>query len=284
VPNAAVQLVATRDAVDALLELSEYIDLVIPRGSNDLVRHCQRKAHMPVLGHADGLCSIYIHSDADAQMAAAVVVDSKTDYPAACNAVETLLVHESVLHTVLPAVATALFAKGVTLKCDAPAKAALTATLPGSAHLLLQDSVESDYDTEFLDIVLAVRTVPSSPATPPDQTSPSTSLSFAIAHINTHGSHHTECILTASKAVSEEFFAGVDAACKFWNCSTRFCDGMRFGFGTEVGISTNKVHARGPVGLEGLTIHEYRLSGQGQVAASYSGAGARAYTHRKLDL
>jgi glutamate-5-semialdehyde dehydrogenase len=242
---------------------------------------------MPVLGHADGLCSIYIHSDADAQMAAAVIVDSKTDYPAACNAVETLLVHESVLHTVLPIVAAALFAKGVTLKCDAPAKAALTATLPGSAQLLLQDSVESDYDTEFLDIVLAVRTVPSAPPTAPDQTSSSpspSSLSYAISHINTHGSHHTECILTSSKEVSEEFFAGVDAACKFWNASTRFCDGMRFGFGTEVGISTNKVHARGPVGLEGLTIHEYRLAGQGQVAASYSGAGARRYTHRKLDV
>jgi glutamate-5-semialdehyde dehydrogenase len=271
VPNDAIQLVATRDAVDSLLELSEYIDLVIPRGSNDLVRHCQRKAHMPVLGHADGLCSIYVHSDADAKMAVDVIVDSKTDYPAACNAVETLLVHEDILSTIWPSVAKALLEKGVTLKCDAPSKTALT-DLPSST--LIQDSTASDYTTEFLDLILAIRTIPSSPS----------ALDEAITHINTHGSHHTECILTSSPDVAEKFQNAVDAACKFWNCSTRFCDGMRFGFGTEVGISTNKVHARGPVGLEGLTIHEYRLSGKGQMAASYAAGGGRRFTHRRLEI
>lgn len=268
VPNDSIQLVTTRDAVDPLLELSEYIDLVIPRGSNDLVRHCQRKAHMPVLGHADGLCSLYLHHDADPKMAADVIVDSKTDYPAACNALETLLVQEDALTTILPSVASALISKGVTLKCDAKSKQALS-SIPERDQI--QDSVEKDYDTEFLDLILAVRTV-SSP-------------SEAIEHINTHGSHHTDAVVTASKDVADTVLNGVDAACKFWNASTRFCDGMRFGFGTEVGISTNKVHARGPVGLEGLTIHEYRISGNGQVAASYgSGAGKKQYKHVRLPI
>ncbi|KAK4498570.1 hypothetical protein PRZ48_011228 [Zasmidium cellare] len=268
VPNDSIQLVTTRDAVDPLLELSEYIDLVIPRGSNDLVRHCQRKAHMPVLGHADGLCSLYLHHDADPKMAADVIVDSKTDYPAACNALETLLVHEDALTTIFPQVASALIAKGVALKCDPKSKQALSSI---SEQDKIESSTDKDYDTEFLDLILAIRTV-SSPTE-------------AITHINTHGSHHTDAILTSSKSVADTFLNSVDAACKFWNASTRFCDGMRFGFGTEVGISTNKVHARGPVGLEGLTIHEYRISGNGQVAAAYgSGAGKRQYKHVRLPI
>lgn len=275
VPNDSIQLVATRDAVDSLLELSEYIDLVIPRGSNELVRHCQRKAHMPVLGHADGLCSLYLHSDADATMAANVVVDSKTDYPAACNALETLLVHKEALPTVLPAVATALIAKGVTLRCDPQSKAALLAVLDAAQASKIHDATEADYHTEFLDLILAIKTIPAS-------SSPTDAVDAAIAHINSHGSHHTDAIITASQDIADRFCNGVDAACKFWNASTRFCDGMRFGFGTEVGISTNKVHARGPVGLQGLTIHEYRILGQGQCAAWYSGAGGRKYTHVSL--
>lgn len=274
VPNDSIQLVTTRDAVDPLLELSQYIDLVIPRGSNDLVRHCQRKAHMPVLGHADGLCSLYVHSDADVKMAVDVVVDSKTDYPAACNAVETLLVHEDVLTTVLPAVAAALQTKGVTLRCDTQSKAALTSTLAEEEAAKLQEATEDDFNTEFLDLIIAIRTIPSSPNAVDD----------AIDHINSHGSHHTDAIITAEKSVADRFCNSVDAACKFWNCSTRFCDGMRFGFGTEVGISTNKVHARGPVGLEGLMIHEYRVVGQGHCAASYGGAEGKQYKHRKLPL
>jgi glutamate-5-semialdehyde dehydrogenase len=208
-------------------------------------------------------------------MAVDVVVDSKTDYPAACNAVETLLVHEDALSTVLPGLATALQAKGVTLRCDQQSKTALTSTLDKAAADLLQDSTEKDYNTEFLDLILAVRTIPAS------QENPVASVDAAIDHINTHGSHHTDAVLTSSKEVADRFCNSVDAACKFWNCSTRFCDGMRFGFGTEVGISTNKVHARGPVGLEGLTIHEYRLVGSGHTAGSY-GAGGKQYTHKKL--
>lgn len=273
VPNDAIQLVTTRDAVDPLLALSQYIDLVIPRGSNALVSHCQKNAHMPVLGHADGLCSFYIHSDADTKMAVDVIVDSKTDYPAACNAIETLLVNEDVLTTVLPAVATALQAKGVSLRCDAKSKAALSSVLDKDAAAQLQDATDEDFNTEFLDLILAVRTVPSGPE----------AVDAAIDHINTHGSHHTDAIVTASKSVADRFCNSVDAACKFWNCSTRFCDGMRFGFGTEVGISTNKVHARGPVGLEGLMIHEYRVVGQGHCASMY-GSGGKSYKHRQLPL
>ncbi|KAK4574151.1 glutamate-5-semialdehyde dehydrogenase [Recurvomyces mirabilis] len=275
VPNDSIQLVTTRDAVDPLLELSQYIDLVIPRGSNELVSYCQRKAHMPVLGHADGLCTIYIHSDADKEMCVNVVVDSKTDYPAACNAVETLLVHEDALETILPAVASALITKGVELRCDEPSKSALSKHLPQDQTSLLRASTGTDYDTEFLDLTLAIRTIPS--------TSHPSPVDAAITHINTHGSHHTDCILTSSKQISDHFSNGIDSACKFWNCSTRFCDGMRFGFGTEVGISTNKVHARGPVGLEGLMIHEYRLAGQGQGAAMY-GTGGRGFRHKKLPV
>lgn len=277
VPNDSIQLVTTRDAVDPLLELSQYVDLVIPRGSNDLVRYCQRKAHMPVLGHADGLCSLYVHHDAETTMAVNVIVDSKCDYPAVCNALETLLVHEDVLETILPDVAAALMAQGVTLRCDEPSRTALSKHLASDAALLLQPAADADYSTEFLDLILAVKTVVS---TPHDEL---VAVDAAIDHINTHGSHHTDAILTSSKAVADRFCNGVDSACKFWNCSTRFCDGMRVGFGTEVGISTNKVHARGPVGLEGLMIYEYRLSGNGQGAAMY-GSGGRQFKHKKLPV
>lgn len=277
VPNDSIQLVLTRDAIDPLLELSQFIDLVIPRGSNDLVRYCQRKAHMPVMGHADGLCSLYVHSDADKQMAVDVIVDSKCDYPAACNALETLLVNEDTLTTIWPSIASALMAKGVALRCDAQSKAAIESQVSRDQASLLQDATDADFSTEFLDLTLAIRTIAPTPQDPLQ------AVDAAIDHINSHGSHHTDAIITASKEVADRFCNAVDSACKFWNCSTRFCDGMRFGFGTEVGISTNKIHARGPVGLEGLTIHEYRLSGNGQGAAMY-GAGGRQYKHRKLGL
>lgn len=276
VPNHSIQLVTTRDAIDPLLELSQYIDLVIPRGSSDLVRHCQRKAHMPVLGHADGLCSLYIHSDADKEMAVNVAVDSKTDYPAACNAIETLLINEEVLESIFPAVAAALIDKGVVLRCDPASKAASSKHLSEEQAVHVQDATDADWSVEHLDLILSVRTITASP----DSTS---AVDAAIEHINTHGSHHTDAILTADKATADRFCNAVDSGCKFWNCSTRFCDGMRFGFGTEVGISTNKVHARGPVGLEGLMIHEYRLAGQGQGAAMYGGGG-RQYKHKRLPI
>ncbi|EHY58511.1 glutamate-5-semialdehyde dehydrogenase [Exophiala dermatitidis] len=300
VPNAAIQLVKTRDVIDELLGLDRYIDLVIPRGGNELVRYVKEHTKIPVLGHADGLCSIYLHSDAEKvkDLAVKVVVDAKCDYPAACNAVETLLVHENVLRTVLPDVAEALLAKGVSLRCDEKSKAALEDVLSARSSVgkvLLQEATEEDYNTEFLDLVLAVKTVPATTVVKATTTTnghdgeaatddEDQSLDLAIAHINTHGSKHTDCIVTASEAAAEKFMSAVDSAGVYWNASTRFADGMRYGFGTEVGISTNKIHSRGPVGLEGLTIYKYKLRGHGQVAGDYGeGKGKRRFKHERID-
>ncbi|KAK5265538.1 glutamate-5-semialdehyde dehydrogenase [Exophiala xenobiotica] len=266
VPNAAIQLVKTRDVIDQLLGLDRYIDLVIPRGGNELVR------------------------DADREIAVRVVVDSKCDYPAACNAAETLLVHESVLTTVLPAVAEALFRKGVSLRCDDKSRNALRKVLTPTNAALVQEASEEDYNTEFLDLIMAVKTVPASTAitnaqTADEERSDDASLDLAIAHINTHGSKHTDCIVTSSEKAAEKFMSSVDAAGVYWNASTRFADGMRYGFGTEVGISTNKIHSRGPVGLEGLTIYKYKLRGHGQTAGEFGeGSGKRKYKHERLDI
>lgn len=267
VPNNAVQLVTTRDVIPELLALDNHIDLVIPRGSNELVRYIKHNTRIPVLGHADGLCAIYLEQSADPSMAAEVVVESKTGYPAACNSLETLLVQDTALLTLLPTVAAALAAKGVELRCDARSKAALS-DVP---NLTVADATDADFATEFLSLTLAVKTVPS--------------LSEAVTHINTHGSHHTDCILTSSSEQAEQFMAAVDSAGVYWNASTRFADGMRYGFGTEVGISTNKIHSRGPVGLEGLMIYKYKLRGKGQVTTMYGeGPGKKAYLHQSLPL
>lgn len=267
VPNDAIQLVTTRDVIPQLLALDSQIDLVIPRGSNDLVRYIKNNTRIPVLGHADGLCAAYLEPSADLAMATEVIVDSKTNYPAACNALETLLVHEEALASHMPTVAAALAAKGVDLRCDGPSKAALA----GVPDLTIADATEQDYSTEFLTLTLAVKTV--------------SSLADAVAHINTHGSHHTDCILTGSAENAERFMAAVDSAGVYWNASTRFADGTRYGFGTEVGISTNKIHSRGPVGLEGLMIYKYKIRGHGQVAGSYgSGEGKKQFLHQRLPL
>lgn len=278
VPNTAIQLLTTRDVVASLLDLDKYIDLVIPRGSNELVSYIKNNTRIPVLGHADGLCSIYIHHDADKDMAVKILLDAKLGYPAACNAVETLLVDEAALSTILPAVASALLEKGVSLRCDAPSKAALTTSLPKNEAIIIQESTEEDYNTEFLAPILAIRTIPE----PPDCWG-STSCSLAIEHINAHSSKHTDAILTRSGAIAHQFQSGVDSACVFWNTSTRMADGMRFGFGTEVGISTNKIHARGPVGLEGLMIYKYRINGNGQVAGDF-GEGGKKFVHEQLPI
>ena len=278
VPNNSIQLLTTRDVVASLLELDNYIDLVIPRGSNELVRYIKNSTRIPVLGHADGLCSIYVHDDAEIDMAVRVIKDAKLDYPAACNAVETLLVDEAVLTTILPSVASALLENGVSLRCDAMSKDALTSSLSKPQAAILQDATEEDYSTEFLDLTLAIKTIPRL-----GNSSPSSRCNLAIAHINTHSSKHTDAILTSSQEVAEQFQSGVDSACVFWNTSTRMSDGMRFGFGTEVGISTNKIHARGPVGLEGLMIYKYRINGTGQVAGDYR-AGGKSWKHERLPL
>ncbi|KAL8727282.1 MAG: hypothetical protein Q9166_006163 [cf. Caloplaca sp. 2 TL-2023] len=277
VPNASIQLVNTRDVIASLLECHDHIDLVIPRGSNELVQYVKASTRIPVLGHADGLCNIYIHPDAELESSVRILLDSKLGYPAACNSVETLLIHQDALTSLLPAIASILLEQGCSLRCDGASKKSLRSSLPTDKAALLQDAVDEDYDTEFLSPILAIKTV-----TAPAGASSDVALSLAIAHINAHSSHHTDAILTSSSSVAKQFQASVDSACVFWNTSTRMADGMRFGFGTEVGISTNKIHARGPVGLEGLCIYKYAISGNGQVAANYGGASGRKWKHEKL--
>ncbi|KAI9740936.1 MAG: hypothetical protein M1818_004542 [Claussenomyces sp. TS43310] len=271
VPNSAIQLVTTRDVIPQLLSLDRHIDLVIPRGSNELVRYIKSSTKIPVMGHADGLCAIYLERSADPKLAVDVLVDAKTSYPAACNSVETLLVQDAALESLLPPVAQALLSKGVSLRCDPPSKAALERTLPQHLAVLLQIAEPADYDTEHLALILAIKTV--------------ASVDEAMQHINAHGSHHTDAILTSSSVLAEQFMSGIDSAGVFWNTSTRMADGMRFGFGTEVGISTNKIHARGPVGLEGLMIYKYKIRGMGQVTASYGeGPGQRRFRHERMPV
>jgi len=260
VPVDAVQLVSTREEVREMLDLDRWIDLIIPRGSNELVRSIQEATRIPVLGHADGICTIYLDRDADIAKAERIVVDSKTHYPAACNAVETLLVHRDRLADLLPAVGRALTGAGVEVRADSEAQGSLPGAKPAAGD---------DWDTEFLDNTLAVKTVGS--------------LEEAVDHINEHGSHHTDAIVTEDAAAAERFMARVDSAGVYHNASTRFADGFRYGLGAEVGISTNKTHARGPVGLEGLVIYKYRLFGSGQVAADYD-PGKRPFLHDPIDV
>ncbi|TPX36910.1 glutamate-5-semialdehyde dehydrogenase [Synchytrium microbalum] len=269
VPASGIQLVSTREAVSDLLLLDKYIDMAIPRGGYDLVKYVKKHATMPVLGHADGLCSIYLDETADVSKAIPVIVDSKTSYPAACNSTETLLVHANCLATVFPKVADALLAAGVSLRCDPASYTSISSRKPPStSSATITTSTPEDYNTEFLDLVLAVKTV--------------SSLSEAIIHINTNGSHHTDAIITESKPHAEQFMAQVDAAGVYWNASTRFADGFRYGFGAEIGVSTNKTHARGPVGLEGLVIYKYRIYGSGNATADYS--KKRKYLHEPIDI
>ena len=254
-------LLTTREDVGEMLRLDEEIDLIIPRGSNAFVRYIMDNTRIPVLGHSDGVCHLYLHEDADPDMAARVVVDAKTQYPAACNAVETLLVHEKA-GAALAAAAKALHAAGVRIRADAPAQAVLA-----GAGVPCEAATGADWRTEYLDLTISVRTV--------------ASLAEAIAHINRFGSHHTDGILTQDDAAAQRFFALVDSAGVYQNCSTRFADGYRYGFGAEVGIATGKLHARGPMGLEGLCSYKYILRGHGDVVADFAG-GKRSFTHKKL--
>lgn len=230
IPPGAVQLVESREEVNSLLDQDQYIDLVIPRGGNELVKYIKEHTRIPVMGHADGLCAIYVAEDADEEKSVKVVLDAKTDYPAACNAVETLLIHSATLTTVWPKVAQALINAGVSLRSDERSLAALEST-PTTAGIIIKDgtsiapAVEEDYSKEFLELTLAVKTVDSA-----DE---------AINHINHHGSGHTDGILTESKAVAEDFLTRVDSAGVFWNASTRFADGFRYGFGTEVCVPSS---------------------------------------------
>jgi glutamate-5-semialdehyde dehydrogenase len=260
VPPDAVQLIATRQEVQAMLDLDHLIDLIIPRGSNELVRAIQSGTRIPVLGHADGICSVYVDREAELAKAVSVVLDAKTQYPAVCNAAETLLVHRDALSTVLPELGRRLTEAGVELRADAESLPHLSAAAPAT---------EEDFRTEFLDLVLAVKTVGS--------------VEEAVDHVNSHGSHHTDAIVTESEEAASYFLARTDSAGVFHNASTRFADGFRYGLGAEVGVSTNKTHARGPVGLEGLVIYKYKLLGNGQGVVDY-GPGKKPFLHEAIEI
>ena len=253
---AAVQLLTTREETIALLQLDEYIDLIIPRGSNSFVRFVQENTRIPVLGHADGICHLYIDQAADIQKAVDITVDAKTQYPAVCNAIETLLIDSSIAPTFLPLATAALQKRHVELRGDEQTRAIVD----------MAAATEADWSTEYSDLILSIKVVDS--------------LEDAINHINTYGSRHTDAIVTEDKVVADTFLAQVDSANVFHNCSTRFADGFRYGFGAEVGISTQKMPPRGPVGLEGLVTYKYKVTGNGHIAANYVGENAKPFTHR----
>ena len=258
VPEGWIQLLETREDVAAMLALDDYIDLIIPRGSNEFVRYIMNNTNIPVLGHADGICHVFVDSDADIDMAVKIAVDSKCQYVAVCNAAETLLVHKKIANKFLPQVQEALERNGCKLRgCEKTAEI-----------IDVEPASEKDWSTEYLDYILSIKVVDS--------------LDEAIEHINKYGSKHTDAIVTSKKDKAEKFMALVDSADVFWNCSTRFSDGFRYGLGAEVGISTNKIHARGPVGLEGLMIYKYKLIGSGQTVSEYSGPNAKKFTHIKI--
>lgn len=258
IPDGWLALMETRSDVAAILGLDDDIDLIIPRGSNEFVRHIMDNTRIPVLGHADGICHVYIDSRADLDMAVRIAVDSKTQYVAVCNAAETILVHQAAAGAVLPKLKTALEGRGVEIRGCERTREVIDAAA----------AVEEDWRTEYLDLIVSVKVVDA--------------LDAAVAHINRYGSGHTDVIVTADPARARRFMDYVDTADVFWNCSSRFSDGFRFGLGAEVGISTNKIHARGPVGLEGLVIYKWRMIGNGHIVADYSGDGARSFTHRRL--
>lgn len=265
IPSDAFQLMESRDDVNAILEFDEYIDLLIPRGSNSFVRFIQDHTRIPVLGHAAGICHVYVDKDADSTKATRLVLDSKIQYAAVCNAAETLLVHKDVATSMLPVLARSLMEASVEVRVDKTGAAILS----DQAVMGWKEASEEDWDTEYNDMIISVRVVDS--------------IDAAICHINRHGSGHTDSIVTEDRAAATKFISLVDSSSVMVNASTRFSDGFRYGKGAEVGISTNKIHARGPVGMEGLMIYKYVLMGDGHVVKDYAGPGAKAFTHKRKE-
>ncbi len=258
IPSDWIQLLETRADVTQMLKLDEYIDLIIPRGSNEFVRYIMDNSRIPVMGHADGICHCYVDAGADLEMAVRIVVDSKTQYVAVCNAAETLLVHRRIAADYLPRLKEALDQKQVEI-FGCPKTLEIITAAPAT---------ETDWRTEYLDYKLAIKLVEN-----PEE---------AIDHINHYGSGHTDSIITNNTATAAKFLNLVDSGNVFWNCSTRFSDGFRYGFGAEVGISTSKLHARGPVGLDGLVSYKYKLIGNGQVVEDYVSKN-KVFSHKKLN-
>jgi len=262
IPSDSINLLYTRADVEEMLSLEDEIDLIIPRGSQEFVRHVAQRSRIPVLGHGEGICHVYIDSLADLEKAFNIAFDSKVQYPAACNAMETLLVHEDIAGVFLPEMLRLLQSAGVEVRC-------CPRTIEFVKSSGANQASEDDWDAEYSDLILSIKVVHDA-----DE---------AIEHINHHGSGHTESIVTEDARAATHFMEQVDAAGVFHNASTRFADGFRYGFGAELGISTSKLHARGPVGLEGLTTYKYKLIGNGQTVASYV-SGERSFKHRRMKL
>jgi len=250
-PEASIQLipVTDREAVRILCEMEKHLDCIVPRGGKGLIETVTRHARMPVIKHYDGICSIYVDKAADLAMAREIILNAKCQRPGVCNAAETLLIHREIAASFLAEGGQALLEHGVELRCDAESRSLLPASLLGDP--LIKEATEEDFLTEFLALILAVKVVGS--------------VEEAITHIESHGSRHSDAIVTADSATAEEFLQGIDSATVYWNASTRFTDGGEFGFGCEIGISTDKLHARGPMALEELTSYKYQIRGTGQI-------------------
>ena len=257
-PQGAINLLYSREDVAKMLSMDKYIDLIIPRGGNALVQYIKNNTKIPVMGHADGICHIYIDEAADVKKSTDICIDAKTQYPSACNAVETILVHESLLENYLPQLVIELEKARVEVRgCDRCRE-----FVP---HL--KQATKEDWSTEYGDKIVSIKAVKD--------------IFDAIAHINVYGSGHTDCIISEDKQAIDTFMNLVDSAGVFSNASTRFADGYRYGLGAEVGISTSKTHARGPVGLEGLVIYKYKLFGSGQTVAPYAD-GKKTFIHQRI--
>jgi glutamate-5-semialdehyde dehydrogenase len=258
-PDGWVQLIEAHEEVDRLLEMDDKVDLLMPRGSSEFVSYIQNNTQIPVLGHTEGICHVYVDEAADLDQAEEIAFDAKVQYPAVCNAVETLLVNERVAETFLPDIVERYEAAGVELRGDEATREIVE----------VGEATDTDWDSEYGDLELSIKIV--------------SDVYEAVEHVNAHGSKHTESIVTEDAETAELFMTGIDAASVFHNASTRFADGYRYGLGAEVGISTGKIHARGPVGLAGLTTYKYYLEGDGQLVATYAGEDATPFTHEAFD-
>lgn len=256
-PKGWIGLMESRQDVSDMLQMDKLIDLIIPRGSNEFVSYIMKHSNIPVMGHADGICHTYVDKEALVDLAVKVVTDSKVQYVAVCNALETLLVHEAIAPEFLPKLKASLDEHKVLIKgCEASRKI-----------IAIEAAEEADWKTEYLDYVLSIKVVKT--------------MEEAIDHINEYGSGHTDCIVTQDEKAVQEFMMLVDSGNVFHNVSTRFSDGFRYGFGAEVGVSTAKIHARGPVGIEGLLIYKYKLFGKGHIVADYA-KGDKRFTHKRM--
>ena len=260
VPVDSISLLQSRADVIELLAQDRDVDLIVPRGSYELVNYITRHTRIPVLGHGEGICHVYVDRAADVRKAVDIIYDAKVEYPSVCNAAETLLVHDAIAAEFLPQAVRKLSAAGVEIRGDSKT----ASLLPGVSIL---PATEKDWSSEYSDLILSIKVV--------------ANLDEAIEHINTYGSRHTDAIVTEDSEAAARFMDEVDSAGVYQNASTRFADGFRYGFGAEVGISNGKLHARGPMGLEGLTTYKYKLYGHGQTVAEYS-KGNKKFTHRRL--